>query len=100
MRNRIYKFIIALAAVVSFIPSTSSAQSKPPGMFDGQTDVGQVNKPGSVTYDAEKQAYTISGSGTNMWGDRDEFHFLWKRMKGNFILTARVRFVGRGVEAH
>src|SRR5260370_28720437 len=35
-----------------------------------------------------------------MWGDHDEFHFVWRRMRGNFILTARATFIGKGAEAH
>jgi Tol biopolymer transport system component len=35
-----------------------------------------------------------------MWGERDDFHFVWKRMAGNFILSTRARFTGKGVEAH
>jgi Tol biopolymer transport system component len=35
-----------------------------------------------------------------MWNDRDDFHFVWKRMTGNFILSTRARFLGKGVDAH
>jgi Tol biopolymer transport system component len=35
-----------------------------------------------------------------MWGERDDFHFVWKRMSGNFILSTRARFASKGVEAH
>jgi Tol biopolymer transport system component len=35
-----------------------------------------------------------------MWANRDEFHFVWQRLKGNFILTSRVEFAGKGVEPH
>ena len=35
-----------------------------------------------------------------MWGQRDEFHFAWKRLKGDFILQARVELVGQGVDPH
>ena len=51
-------------------------------------------------YDAVHEVYTIAGSGANMWADRDDFHFLWKRLRGNFILTARAQFSGAGVEPH
>jgi TolB protein len=83
------------------LPAVSSAA--PPdllGLFDGQQDIGQVLKPGSAAYDSAKPEYLISGSGTNMWFDHDEFHFVWKRMKGNFILTANASFIGKGVEEH
>lgn len=70
------------------------------GIFDSHSDIGKVELPGSVTYDAEKQAYTIEGSGKNIWLGSDEFHYLWKKIKGDFILTAQVEFMGKGVEAH
>ncbi|HYJ47414.1 MAG TPA: hypothetical protein VEV81_12445 [Pyrinomonadaceae bacterium] len=73
---------------------------KTTGMFDGQTDVGKSTRQGSGVYDAARDEYTLTGSGTNMWFGEDEFHFLWKRMKGDFLLTTRVRFIGAGVEAH
>ncbi|HYY98427.1 MAG TPA: hypothetical protein VE642_07550 [Pyrinomonadaceae bacterium] len=76
------------------------ARQKPLGAFEGQADVGAVKRPGSAAYDAARDEYAVSGSGANMWGGRDEFHFVWRRMRGDFILTARAEFVGRGVEAH
>ena len=78
----------------------SPPQRQPLGAFTDQTDVGKVLHPGSVAYDAAKDEYTVAGSGANMWLGADEFHFVWKRMRGDFILTARAQFVGRGVEPH
>jgi TolB protein len=72
----------------------------PLGIFEGHTDVGRVSRAGTVQYDPGLQQYTISGSGANMWDTRDDFHFVWKKMTGNFILSMRARFVGKGVEAH
>src|SRR6476620_10543734 len=93
--NRI--FVCALSAAL--LSSVARAQS-PVGTFDGQTDVGRVRTPGSAKYDSQLQSYLIAGSGQNMWGDHDDFHFVWKRMTGNFILSTRTHFVGKGVEAH
>ena len=70
------------------------------GVFDAHADVGTVRHRGSVSYDAQRQSYTIAGSGQNMWGDHDDFHFVWKRLTGNFILSTRARFLGKGVEEH
>ena len=70
------------------------------GIFEGHGDVGTDVKPGAATYDPKTRQYEIAGAGYNIWGDHDEFHFLWKRMKGDFILYARGEFVGKGVEAH
>ncbi len=73
------------------------AQS-PIGIFTTHTDVGKGT--GSASYDARLQTYLIAGSGQNMWGTRDDFHFVWKRLSGNFILSTRARFIGRGREEH
>ncbi|MEP7339711.1 MAG: biopolymer transporter TolR [Acidobacteriota bacterium] len=89
--------LILLAATLF---AFAHAQQKTVGQFESHEDVGNPAKPGSVVYDAAKQAYTITGSGTNMWAGRDELHYVWKRMKGNFILRARVEFLGKGVDPH
>ena len=70
------------------------------GIFEGHSDIGKIEHPGSVVYNQTTQEYTIEGSGTNIWGTNDEFQFLWKKLKGDFILTAQVEFVGKGVEAN
>jgi Tol biopolymer transport system component len=70
------------------------------GIFEGHTDVGKVSRPGTVAYDQALQQYTIAGSGQNMWASRDDFHFVWKKMSGNFILSLRAKFVGKGVDPH
>ena len=69
------------------------------GIFDAQTDIGTA-RHGSAVYDSRRQSYEISGSGQNMWNARDDFHFVWKRLSGNFILSARARFSSAGIEAH
>ena len=85
----------------STIPvSTSQRPKQNLGLFDEHADVGAVKTPGEVRYDADKQEYSITGSGTNMWLGSDEFHFVWKRMRGDFILTTLARFIGNGVEPH
>ena len=70
------------------------------GGFENSNDVGHVARPGACQFRSESQEYVLEGSGTNMWFNRDEFHFAWKRLKGDFILRARMQFVGEGVEPH
>jgi TolB protein len=72
----------------------------PVGIFDAQADVGHVRTAGSAVYDPQLQSYVIASSGQNMWNEHDEFHFLWKRLTGNFILSTRARFIGAGGEPH
>ncbi|HJQ12547.1 MAG TPA: hypothetical protein VJ840_16055 [Gemmatimonadaceae bacterium] len=76
------------------------AENASVGIFDAQSDIGRVRHRGSASYDARTQHYMIAGSGQNMWDKRDDFHFVWKRLTGNFILSTRAHFIGRGVEAH
>lgn len=72
----------------------------PLGVFEGHTDVGAVRHPGACSYDVVRQEYRISGAGTNMWLASDEFHLAYRRMTGDFVLTARCRFLGDGVDVH
>ncbi len=93
---------ILTLAFFLFLPMIASSYSgqKQLGIFEGETDIGNDVQAGSTSYDATEQAFTIEGSGTNMWLDKDEFHFVYKRIRGNFILRARAQFIGKGVEAH
>ena len=59
-----------------------------------------MTKQGSVTYDGGSDRYTSAGSGANMWLDHDDFHYVWKRIPGDFLLLARAQFDGPGVEPH
>lgn len=70
------------------------------GAFDGAADIGEPGQPGTTVYDSIKQIYTLTGSGDNIWFDKDQFHFAWKEMSGDFILRARVRFEGEGINEH
>lgn len=91
---------LSLFILAMLYPNHISAQNKQIGIFDGQSDIGTVLHPGSAIYDSGNQSYTMEGSGTNIWFGNDEFHYVWKKMKGDFILTAQVEFIGKGVELH
>src|SRR5262245_36673008 len=88
--------LIALCVLFS-LGILSAADPISLGQFEGNSDVGSPRDAGAVKYDAASQQYEIAGSGVNMWGARDEFHFVWKRLKGDFILRTRFEFVGQGV---
>lgn len=70
------------------------------GFFESHSDVGTVLHAGSVTYDAAKKTYTISGSGENMWLAKDAFQFVWKKMSGDVTLTADIGFVTKTGNEH
>lgn len=78
----------------------SHTQPRPLGVFDGHADVGNPSLKGNVVYDDADQTYTLSAAGKNVWGREDQFHFLFKKVKGDFIVKATVHFIGEGVAGH
>jgi len=66
----------------------------PVGIFENFTDIGNPKNVGSTQYDESSQTYTIKGSGYNIWFNRDEFQFAYKKVSGDFILTANFEFIG------
>jgi len=95
------KKISLLTAVFAVFLSLSSFAQGPLGVFDGQGDVGAKTRPGYGVYLPQTRQYILSGSGENVWNDKDEFHYVYKRMKGDFIVNTRADFVGwEGVELH
>ena len=64
----------------------------PLGRFEGQSDVGGPLLPGSASFDAGTQRYTLNSAGYNIWYFRDELRYLWKKMSGDVSLAADVTF--------
>lgn len=101
LSQRVYQRFVMLPIIVLTLIGTLVGQSSQPlGVFEGQADVGDNPRPGSAAYDTTTHEYRITGGGANLWGTTDAFHFVWKRLTGNFSITADVRFVGAGKEGH
>ena len=64
------------------------------GKFETALDIGDPKVKGSSTYDELSQTYTLKGGGANIWFNHDDFHFLFRKIKGDFILTANFELVG------
>src|SRR5579864_1878569 len=62
------------------------------GQFEAQTDVGGAMVPGSAAYDPATKTYTINSAGYNIWYQRDEFRYLWKKMSGDVSAAANITF--------
>jgi TolB protein len=88
------------ASLLFFSPSLAHAQALPQGIFTNHQDVGTVLHPGSTVYDSATHAYTLSGSGDNMWFGVDDFQFAWKKVSGDVALTADIAFLGTGGNPH
>ena len=93
------KAILIIACTMAFL-SVSAQTKKGLGIFEGYNDIGGMKLKGKAVYDASTDTYTLSSGGINVWGNLDQHAYLWKKVKGNFSLTAKVAFEGAGVVAH
>ncbi len=73
-----------------------SAQTSDIGVFTKATDIGKPKNAGSSRFDPATQTYHMKGAGYNIWFNRDEFHYLYRKIAGDFILTGNFEFVGGG----
>ncbi len=61
------------------------------GIFEASVDIGDaLAAEGEALFDASTGVYTVTGSGTDIWGTQDEFHFLYKQISGDFSLEAEM----------
>ena len=93
MKNALHKLVFPLLHTLTV--SMAAAQQRPMGIFDGSQDIGTGVKAGAATYSPATQQYVISGTGHNIWGDHDEFRYVYKKIKGDFLLYTRAEFESR-----
>jgi len=43
------------------------------GIFEAQTDIGNVSQAGTLGYNPDLDTYSLTASGANIWGDQDDF---------------------------
>jgi TolB protein len=91
-----YNHLYQTLAAALLLAATAAAQS----VFESHGDLGVTAKPGAFEYDAAKSEYRITGGGANIWGSEDALHFAWKRLSGDFTLTADIQFIGEGGAPH
>ncbi len=70
------------------------------GPFESQADVGKTSKAGTAGFSPADHSLLVGGGGENMWFTNDAFHFVWKRMSGDFSLEAAIEWLGTGGNAH
>jgi hypothetical protein len=61
-----------------------------------ETDIGNVGKPGSSTYDASTGTFTITGGGnygTDFFSTADAAHFVYVPITGNGMITVQVESI-------
>src|SRR5580692_8774257 len=85
----LYFFLLIFAVNNAF-----AQQAETLGLFETHEDIGNPKHAGSAKYDAVTHTYMLKGSGYNIWFNRDEFQFLYKKIKGDFTATANFDFIG------
>ena len=50
------------------------------GVFTGSDDVGAPPLKGSAEFDTATRQYKVTGSGADIWGKADQFHYLWREI--------------------
>jgi TolB protein len=93
---------MGVSLLVTLAVGLTLQAGQPPalGLFEQSTDVGVVNHRGGVRVDASAGSYELSGSGVNMWGEADAFHFVSRRVSGDLVLTSDVALLGEGGDPH
>ena len=88
------KFLALVAPFICLWSAPLMAQSAAGslGVFEGQSDVGNVSPAGTGVYDAASGVYTLTSAGTNLWSTVDGFHLVWKKMSGDLSLAADIGF--------
>ncbi|MGE5448877.1 MAG: TolB family protein [Bacteroidales bacterium] len=74
-------------------------QSQKP-FFSETKNVGNPAISGKLQYHPENQSYELTGSGTNMWAEKDEFFYVAREVKGDFILTSKVDILTKTGDPH
>ena len=90
--------ILAAALLAALATACKSGSDKP--VFDGIADIGQVSVPGTMSYDAAEDVYTVSAAGANLWFATDAASIVWMKVKGDFEISGNIDFVGEGVNPH
>jgi hypothetical protein len=84
---------IALAMLAAALRAQTAGNL---GIFEGASDVGTPSHHGSVTYDAARHEYRVTGGGNNMWAGRDDFFFVWRKVTGDVVITANLKIISGG----
>jgi TolB protein len=70
--------------------------ASPLGIFENDTSVMPGQFAGHADFNPSNSEYSLMGSGGEIGGKADAFHYLWKRAPGDVTLNADVRFTGAG----
>jgi len=85
-----------LTFILAGLLASHSLDAQTIGIFTNHSNVGEAE--GSAEFSSG--GYKISGSGANIWGNADAFHYVWKQVSGDITLSGANDFVGAGKNPH
>jgi Tol biopolymer transport system component/regulation of enolase protein 1 (concanavalin A-like superfamily) len=100
MKRNLFGILACFCLIILFSMNTTTKQELMIGIFNQNTGIGHPKLQGTAFYSSETDEYSLRGAGANIWAERDEFQFLSRKVTGDFILQARVKFIGKGVNMH
>jgi hypothetical protein len=98
--KQVFCAILILSVMLLFPTRLLFSQRQPLGIFEGSSDIGDVLRKGSVTFDSLSMRYIVAGGGENMWFVKDAFHYVWKKASHDLSISSAISFVGTGGNAH
>ncbi len=96
-RLRSVALTLFVAGLTCVSPAPLGAQTTVPDASESlaflpvSRDIGAVGAPGSSSFDGT--TYRVTGSGSDIWGAADAFHYMAQAVRGDFAFTARVASV-------
>src|ERR1700733_1912787 len=96
--NRTIRLALSVIFLLAF--NVAFAQTDTLGLFTNHMDIGHPKNAGRARYDRVTHTYSLKGSGYNIWFNRDEFQYLYKKIKGDFTVTANFQFLGDKGNGH
>jgi len=86
--TKLWSQVVILGMLVSMLPGLAQeAHAAVPAGWSSQ-DIGSVGQAGSASYAGG--TFTVSGSGSDIWGASDQFHFAYYSLSGNGSIVAKL----------
>jgi len=91
---------MSLITLILVLTCSTSYGQEEFGLFDHAIDIGPVLHKGTTSFNPHTGSYELSGAGANIWFAKDELHFTYKKLNGDFRLETEGHLIGEGVDTH
>lgn len=82
-----------IAVTVDVLVDPGDPNSVPTDPLDetfNVNDIGSTNVRGNASYDTSQDLFTLSASGGEIWGKKDDFHYVYREVSGDVEATVKV----------